>query len=282
MIYKKIQITIVALLITFQLYASNQALALIDQMIERNNQVKTLSFRAYMSERIKGDMIDKNSYFKIQLQPRKIYIKQSFIGIDLESLYIEGENNNQLLVTTIGFPWITANLDPFGSTVRDKHHHTIKEAGFEYFVSIIKHLKNSTNPSFESMCSYQGTVVREKNVCYKITIDNTNFTYVEYIVKPGENLTTIANKLKLNDYMILEKNPKIKNFTDVIPGQKIWVPNIYAKKLILYLDSKLMLPVGIEIFDDQGKYAEYDYLELKLNPAFKPNEFSKDNPEYTF
>ena len=261
---------------------ANKGTELIDKMIEVNKQVKTISLHTIMSERIKGKMVDKNTYFKINVSPRKVYLKQSFIGIKLEGLYLEGENNNKLRISTIGFPWVHTNIEPCGSMARDKHHHTLLEAGFGYFVSVVSALKESNLANYENLCTYQGIVERDKHQCHKIIFENPSFSYNYYTVKDNEKLPEIALKLKINDFMILEKNSSIHHYTDVKPGQKIIVPNTYAKKMILYLDTELFLPIDIEVYDDQGLYAEYLYSDLKVNPTFKANEFDPKNPEYHF
>lgn len=261
---------------------ANRAVELIDQMIETNKTVKTLSLHAVMRERINGKMVDKNTVFKIQVSPRKVYLRQSFIGIRLEGLYVEGSNNNELLVSTIGFPWIETSIDPRGKTARDKHHHTLLEAGFGYFISVVSSLKARNIEQYEKITSYQGVVEKDHRQCHKITFDNPSFSYNYYEVKKGETLPSIAHNLLVNDYMILEKNSLIKNFNDVKAGQKIIVPNSYAKKMLLYLDKELFLPIAIEVYDDQGLYAEYLYSDLKVNPVFQSDEFSASYKGYKF
>ncbi len=266
----------------FSQSVANKAVELIDQMIETNKTVKTLSFNTIMRERIKGKMVDKNTFFKIQVSPRKVYLRQSFIGIKLEGLYLDGSNNNELLVSTIGFPWVEMSIDPRGKTARDKHHHTLLEAGFGYFISVVSSLKVRNIEQYEKICAYQGLVEKDKRQCHKIIFDNPTFSYNYYEVKNGEQLPTIANNLLVNDYMILEKNSSISGYNDVKAGQKIIVPNSYAKKMLLYLDKDLFLPIAIEVYDDQGLYAEYLYSDLKVNPVFQSDEFSASFKGYKF
>jgi hypothetical protein len=255
---------------------------LLNQMMVKNKEIKSLEYSAYMHERINGKFIDKNSFFKINISPQEIYLKQTFIGITVEGLYIEGLNNNQLLISSIGFPWLRINLDPRGSRVRKDHHHTIFDLGFDYFTEIIDTILKKYNSNLSTMLSYEGLVSFNNHECHKITIQNDFFHYNRYTVKSSENLTTIANKFYVNDYMILEKNPEISNYTDVKPGQLIWVPSDYAQKLVLYLDADMLLPLLIEIYDEKGLYATYAYINLVINPTYKWNEFSPTFKEYHF
>ena len=82
--------------------------------------------------------------------------------------------------------------------------------------------------------------------------------------------------------MILEKNPKIDDYSDVVPGQVINIPTIYGKQLVLFLDKNLLLPVEIDIYDDCGLYASYLYKNLKINKQFAWNEFSTTYKDYHF
>jgi hypothetical protein len=253
---------------------------ILNNMIDSAKNVKTIEYEALMSERIGKKMVDKISFFKININPFKLYVRQSFIGITIEGIFNEGFNSNKMLVTTIGFPWIQINLDPKSKRVRDNHHHTIYETGFNYFVSIIEIiLKNHLN---EVDASIEKSETKNGHDCYKILIINRQFNYINYIVKQGEDLTSISKRMNTNDFMILERNSKIKYYNSVKPGQNILVPTFYARQMVLYLDKKLMLPVQIDIYDDKGLYAAYSYNKLIINKTFAWNEFNATFKDYHF
>jgi LysM repeat protein len=249
-------------------------------MIENSEKVNTIEYNAVMSERIKGKMVVKKSFFKINTSPVKIYVRQSFIGIKLDALYVEGTNNNKLLIATIGFPWIQVSLDPKGKRVRENHHHTIFEAGFTYFSNVIEAIIKSHPDDIK--IELEGSEIKDGKDCYKIVLYNNNFQFIEYTVQENENLTTIAKRMYTNDYMILENNPKIENYNDVKPGQVIKIPNSYASKMVLYLDKTILMPVQIDIFDNKGLYGSYSYNNLQINKQFEWDEFSPTNKNYHF
>jgi hypothetical protein len=249
-------------------------------MTQKASEVKTTIYDAYMHERIGNKFVDKTSFFKINVSPFKIYVRESLLGIHIEGLYSEGYNENKMLISTVGFPWIHTLLDPRGKKVRNNHHHTIYETGFEYFVSVINELL--TMHRDEIALRYDGEETELNRNCYKITITDDNFKYINYTVQPGENLSSIAKRLFINDYMILELNPHIDFYNDVKPGQEIKIPNVYAKRMVLYLDKDLMLPIQIDIYDDKGLYAGYSYINLIINPAFAWNEFNTTFKDYHF
>ena len=96
--------------------------------------------------------------------------------------------------------------------------------------------------------------------CYKIIIDNKDFAYENYTVGENESITSIARKLRISEYMILEVNPKFNDYFDILKkGQIIKVPNAYAKYVTLYIDQLYFLPISIKILDDKGLYEQYDY-----------------------
>lgn len=257
-----------------------EPLQMLKTMSQKAKEVKTIRYNAVMNERIDDDMVVKNSFFKINVSPRKIYVAQSFIGIKLDGLYCEGWNKNLLLVATVGFPWLQLSLDPLGSRVRDNHHHTIFEAGFNYFVEVVDEF--ITNRKDEIIITNAGKVVAFDRNCYKINIEIKNFRIIKYTVQQGENLTTIAKKLFINDYKILELNPKIDDYLDVLPGQIINIPSAYAKNMSLYIDLENMLPVQIDINDEKGLYGSYGYKNLIINVPFDHDEFSAIYKGYHF
>ncbi|HOT15827.1 MAG TPA: DUF1571 domain-containing protein [Bacteroidales bacterium] len=268
------------LLVNHSAHAEDYAIQLLEQMRQKANEVKTLRYDAVMNERIKGKMVEKVSSFKINTSPEKIYVAQSFIGIKLDALYCQGWNNNQLRVATVGFPWLELNLDPLGSMVRNNHHHTIFEAGFTYFVNIIGQIVD--DPNRQLTITYMGNVKRNGISCQRINICNKKYAIIKYQIKAGENLTTIAKRLNINDYKILELNPEIDDYTDVKPGQIINIPNTYAKSLDLFIDETIMLPVLIDIYDENGQYGSYGYKNLVINKPFAADEFSITYKDYHF
>ena len=253
---------------------------ILQTMIAKAKEVNTIRYQAVMSERINDEMVVKNSFFKINNSPRNIYVAQSFIGIKLDGLYCQGWNNNQLLIATVGFPWIQVNLDPLGSRVRDKHHHTIFEAGFNYFVDVVDQMLIKHRSEIDITSS--GKLTAYNRICYKINMQVKAYKIVKYTVQQGETLPTIAKNQLINDYKILELNPEIDDFWDIKPGQVINIPSVYGKSVSLYIDVENMLPVQIDIYDEKGLYGSYGYKNLIINVPFEHDEFSAKYKGYHF
>ena len=99
----------------------------------------------------------------------------------------------------------------------------------------------------------------------------------------NESITTIARKLHISEYMILEVNPKLNDYFDILKkGQVLKVPNAYAKHVTLYIDQLYFLPIGVKIFDDKSLYEQYDYHYLQVNPKIDDAEFTKEYKDYKF
>lgn len=252
---------------------------ILQNTIDAVEKIQTLKFHLKCNERINGKLVSTESQVKLNRSPRKIYIYLK--GPEL--LWIEGKNNGNCLVNPEGFPYMNLNLDPMGSLMREKQHHTIHEMGFEYFADIIKSSMNILGTNFDTYFKCAGTITWNSRECYFITAEYPDFKYSDYTVQKGETLVTIARKLKVSDYMLLEINSdKVKNFHDVKENQKIKVPNVYGSKMILYIDKEQFIPRVIKVYDDKGLFESYEYHELQLNPKIAEEEFTKEYKEYGF
>jgi hypothetical protein len=241
--------------------------------------IQTLKFHLKCNERVKGKLAFTESQVKLNTSPRRIYIYLK--GPEL--LWIAGENNGNALVNPYGFPYMNINLDPMGSLLRENQHHTINEIGFSYFASIIKYSMQITGDNFEDYFKCGGSINWDNHDCYFITAEYPDFKWIDYTVQKGETLVTIARKLKVSDYMLLEINAsKVGSYRDIKANQKIKVPNAYGKKMVIYIDKELFIPRVIKVYDDKGLFESYEYHDLQLNPKIADEEFTREYKGYGF
>ena len=80
----------------------------------------------------------------------------------------------------------------------------------------------------------------------------------------------------------MDKNPAIHDYDDVRSGQLIKIPNDYSPKMVLYIDKKRKIPLIIKVYDEDGLYQQYEFKNVKVNPTFSADEFSKSNPAYGY
>lgn len=263
-------------------YKSNEPtitnIELINKILDAVNDIKTLRYNLECNERIKGRMVHNESKVKLQVSPRKLYL--SLKGPEV--LWIQGLNNGDALVNPGAFPYIDLNLDPYGSLMRKDQHHTIHEMGFQYLADILKEGVKRAGDKLDKYFVVLGEEKYNGRSCYKISINFPDFAWVPYTIKKGENITTIARRLRVSEYMILENNPKLMWYNDVRTGQEIQVPNAYAKLTILLVDKELMLPVNNTVFDDKGLFETYEYSNVEVNSIIAPEEFKRNYKGYNF
>ena len=248
------------------------------KMINAISAVEGLKYNLKITERTKGKYNYFSSSVKLNRSPRKLYLTTNGI----EVLWVHGTNKGNALVKPNSFPYINLNLDPMGSLMRDGQHHTINEMGFDYFGNIIAYNVLKTENKFDDYFKLEGEEILNGKPCYKFTINNPDFDFMDYIVQKDETLITIARRMHVGEYMILENNKKLDGYKDVKPGQVIKVPTAYAKHVVIYVDKLNFLPVGSRIHDTQGLYEQYDYFNLQVNPKFDDTEFTRNYPGYGF
>jgi len=253
--------------------------AFINKLFETIDNVKTLRYELKCNERINGKMQHTESKVKLQISPRKLYVS---VG-GPEVLWMEGQNNGNAFVNPGAFPYMNLNLDPYGLLMRKDQHHTIHEMGFNYLADILKDVRKKVGENkVDKYFKIAGEDKHNGRPCYKLMIAFSDFEWSSYKVKKGETLVTIARRLKLGEYMILERNHKIRWYSDIKEGQIIQIPNAYAKLTILLVDKEYLLPVSNKVYDDLGLYETYEYYNLRVNTPILPEEFTKNYKEYNF
>lgn len=282
----KSKLLLTALFFTFSVsFSFSQTVhSLANETIGAMGKVNTLKYRMSKQERFKGKMLKGELQVKYQKSPFKVYIYMYEPKAGIEILYASGENSGKANVNPGNFLNVFApTLDPMSKTIRKEDHHTIFETGFEYTRNLLVNLKKRAEEEggLDKFCTYDGEVEFAGRKCYKLTLDYPEFKWVDYKVEKGEDVLKIAQKNNLYEYIILEKN-NLSWYDKVSEGNIIKVPNIYAKKVIIYIDKINKLPIYQEVHDDKGLLAIYEYHRLIINPTLAENDFDKKNPEYKF
>ncbi len=251
----------------------------ITKMLKSIHDAERFKYNLKITERGKKGMNHYESAVKLNRNPRKIYLYIK--GIEL--LWVSGWNNNKAYVKPNSFPFFNLSLDPLGSLMRQDQHHNLNDMGFDYFGSIVAYMAKKVGNNFDDYFKLQESERYNNRPCYKIIIDNKDFGYETYTVGENESITSIARKLHISEYMILEVNPKLNDYFDILKvGQKLKVPNAYAKDVTLYIDQLYFLPIGVKVLDDKGLYEQYDYFFLQVNPKIEDAEFTKTFKGYKF
>ncbi len=255
---------------------------ILSKMLIAGESVKTARYSLKKQEKIGSELIESEMNAKLQTSPYRVYVYNIKPTNGSEVLFKAGENNGDAYVNPNSFPYVNLNLNPNNSLLRKEQHHTLNDLGFFYISNILKNQLKKDGAKFYTYLTYDGEVEWNGKKMYKLTIDNRSFGHFNYQVQKGENITTIAKKLNVSDYMILSLNPKAKFYDDVKPGMQLKVPNSYARKIVLYVDKLNFLPLGQFIYDDKGLYEKYEMHNFILNPVFRNEEFTSTYKDYHF
>jgi len=284
--YISISIFVLFLSITSLVYAEDLTKIsgdqILNKMFDKIETIKTLTYQLEKKERIKNKIIEEALFIKLSIDPFKVYSKMDYPKEGLEVLYNSEWEKQKAIINTNSFPWVNVKFSPTGKTMRKDQHHTILDSGFKKIISSIMFQFQSFAKKGLEMTKNKGETLVDGKQCWILEFENPNFTFISYTVIEGEDLMTIAEKFKLSDYMILENNKEVKNYEDVEIGQQINIPSSYSKKMILYIDQNELIPLMVEVSDAKGLFEQFVFKNVKLNVAFKEDEFSEDFSEYNF
>lgn len=253
----------------------------VKQVIEKTKNIKTLKFDLTQYERIGNKTTKQVGSFKMQTKPLKVYSKQSFPMKDQEYLFIDGANSGEVLVNPAKFPYIDLNIDPLGDLAHAEQHHTVYDAGYNKLVDVLEFLMHKYLTKIDGLITDAGAATFNGIACKKIILDNTFFKIIDYKVQKNETVVSIAWKLEINEYMIVELN-NLSSFGSLKEGQIIKIPNDYASRMELLVDIKRMIPLEAKIYDKNGLYEQFEYTNVVVAPPFATNEFTKKFKEYKF
>lgn len=257
-------------------FSTSQAATLesvMDDMLEALENGKTYKFDWKGYERFDGELHYTRTTMVVQEDPFKVYVfnhEKPHAGAQLK--YSEGENNGKANVNPGKF-LPSLKMSPFANKMRAEGHQTIFESGFAFMHSIINDFVERGGGDYSKYFTYEGEIDFNGIPCYKVVINDPDFSYKEYTFKTGEDLYKVARRDVFNEFLVLEKND-IKNFDDLEAGDKAMVPTSYAKKIILYIDKSNMHPIYQEIYDDKGVYEKYLFLKVKINESLTDSDFN--------
>jgi hypothetical protein len=252
---------------------------LVLKTLQSIKEVKSLKYHLKITERGKKGFNFYESSVKFHRNPRQIYLYIKGI----EVLWVQGTNDGRALVKPNAFPYFNLNLDPMGNLMRQDQHHSLNEMGYDYFAAIIQHTVDKLGDRFYDYFELAGEERINNRPCYKVIINNRDFGFKDYVVGDNESITSIARKFFIAEYMIVEKNPKFKDYFDILKkGEVIKIPTWYCKSVIMYVDQLYLLPISMKILDEKGLFEEYNYHFLQVNPKFEPTEFTRTFKGYGF
>ncbi len=266
----------------------NKAADLLNDMLTSIEEIDQLYYVMKSWERVESGEEKNYTKIKTKLQEeptRKMYIKKfTNPNKGAEILWVEGKWGGDAYVYTNGFPYFNVELSPYSRRMRKKQHHTILNSGFGLLSEIVTDAieRAKQRDAIDEVFHYKGKVTHNSRPCHKIVVHDPTFHFESYTVKEGEDLDDIADERNICAYLIKEKNDNVDYYNDVSKGQTIQIPSSYAKKSVLFIDRKNMLPIGQHLYDEKGMFERYEFHDVDTNPSFSDKEFTDEYEEYGF
>ena len=254
---------------------------LINKMVEAVSKINTYQFTMVTKERnLDNTYHNGNSFNKVNVNPYSVYMKiLATHNYGTEIIYNQPKYGNDVVVNAGKFiP--NLKLDPFGSIIRKDQHHTVLEGGFKYSMDLLNSIKTKMGESFDDMSKIETDILFNTRLCYRLTLVDNSFTYVNYTMKEKETLYALSIQKKISEFLIVYHNKNVDDYNDVEAGKVIQIPTSFAKRAIIYVDKITLHPIGIEMYDEIGLFEKYEFQNVIYNPSFTANEFTKDFDGY--
>lgn len=279
----KKNVSFFALLFLFGTVLNAQSVrSVLDKMYIAIGTTNLMSYDMTSSERIGAKMVTKNMSFKVQISPRKVYMKDKDSGVEL--LYVSGWNSNMPFINPNGFPWVNVSLDLQSPRVRADGHHPVTHAGFNYLLTQMKNTEKliaREGEKLENIIKIEGNFTWNGRNTTKIVLTNPDFKFIDYTCTQSETLFNLCERINVSEYMVMEKN-NLGYGAKVYQGKVIKIPNAFAKKVELYIDKENNLPIYQLVYDDKGLLEKFEFKNLKINPQLSSGEFTTQCASYGF
>lgn len=256
--------------------------SVLDKMYIAIGTTNLMSYDMTSSERIGAKMVTKNMSFKVQISPRKVYMKDKDSGVEL--LYVSGWNSNMPYINPNGFPWVNVSLDMQSARVRADGHHPVTHAGFNYLLTQMKNTEKliaKEGEKLENIIKIEGNFTWNGRNTTKVVLTNPDFKFIDYTCTQSETLFNLCERINVSEYMVMEKN-NLGYGAKVYQGKVIKIPNAFAKKVELYIDKENNLPIYQLVYDDKGLLEKFEFKNLKINPQLSSGEFTTQCASYGF
>lgn len=263
-------------------YANNEkeamtARQLLDNLFAAISRLKTAQYEVQLKERMIDGWHTGSGLVKVQVSPLRIYVRDvKGKTKGPEVVYEAGKRGNKVLVKPNKFPYVNFTFGVTSKWLTDGQHHRVTEHdAFRSFRHAFKDLlqEAEVNGQFDTQFSYDGQTNFKGEGCHILSYHKPDYTYENYVVKEGESLFDIADKLVIAPYKILEQNKDIDSYTGVEAGDTILLPNAYTQNFKLYIHAHTFLPVMVEMSDEKGLFEHYEFLNIVVNPVLTDKDF---------
>ncbi|MEO1436416.1 MAG: DUF1571 domain-containing protein [Bacteroidota bacterium] len=253
----------------------------LEKMCKQIESIDQAEFEIRSEERIGQKMVVSTVKARMNTEPFKVYLLCINPNKGVEILYNSSEYGSKAVVNPNGFPYVNINMSPNAAKMRKDKHHSILSLGFHNGGKLIRHVIKMNKQSKSCQITDNGIKTINGIEHRVIEIYNADFGFEPITLERGLTASQVASKYNVSEYLIREKN-KLKGFGTIKSGTTLMIPNHFAKRITLFVDTNLMLPVIQEMEDEQGVFERYEYSNIRVNPQFSETIFQKNCPEYNF
>lgn len=257
-------------------------LQLLNAMIDRTGNLTALRYELKKYERIQGKLILEHMRFKLRRNPLAVYGYQISPRKGVEVLYPAEPGSTRVLVKPNTFPYVSLTFDPYSDILLENQHQTIFAVGYDQTRKLLIAARDRYRSDLPRLVRYEGTLTWDGRKCHKLTLQPPAYQIQTYTVKAGDNLFSIAEKLHVSWYKIMELNGIKSPGATLKPGQVLKVPSDYGKLIRVIIDAERLIPLVLEVEDEIGVYERYEYYAVEVDPPLTDRDFSRSNPEYRF
>lgn len=261
---------------------SPDPLQILNTMIERTGTLRTLRYELKKYERIRGKLILEHMRFKLRRNPFAVYGYQISPRKGVEILYPAEPGSNRVLVKPNSFPYVSITLDPYGDLILENQHQTLFATGYDQTRKLLIAAREKYRSDLPRLVKYDGSLTWDGRKCHKLTLYPPSYQIQNYTVKSGDNLFSIADRLHVSWYKIMELNSLKSPNATLKPGQVLKVPSDYGRLIRIVIDAERFIPLVLEVEDEVGIFERYEYYKVEVDPPLTDRDFSKNNPEYNF
>jgi len=218
-------------------------------------------------------------------RPQRIYLHEIAGPHEgQEVLYAPGWNKDRIKVHKGSFPDVNLNLNPYGAMAMEQSHHPVPEISLVRLVDRVLDNVRRARAKNVGRVTFGGpeTLFGHDVVRVEAKLPATGKT--PSIVK-RETLWDMSKATGQSMYVILHANRgrQWRQADHPEPGDSVFVPDYYAGRMVLWIDTALQLPLQIDLYDHEGNlYEHYEHHDLKVNTGLTDADFDPKNRTYHF
>ena len=238
---------------------------LLDRMENAGRSLTGYSTVLVKQEWIGGGLAPEER-FEVEWAPGRVHLvklDEPAMGREIE--WAKDARDGNMRVVPHSFPWIPLTLDPYGPLALRETRHPVPESDIPALVRLLSANLRRALEQGEGTIGVEGPETLLGRPCWKLVASAPARTSWETI-GPGESLWEVARRAGHPVSPILQANIERgwRSGNDGKPGDRVRVPAYYATRVELWLDADSWLPLGVLLYDLEGRLFErFEHRELR-------------------